>query len=306
MKNLLQSFRPTSLQLIILYSVEFITFRHLSYFCREAIITLESLGVEPTGDLEMVEAIRQEVRRLCRKDAIVAHILEEDQAAEYTSDYKRMFTTETEQGPPSRVASRATKAGSRAVSRATSESSRGWDPILAGYHARERMSRAPTPGDLVMRRSYLPMDLNSTSSEGSGDMNMEKWEDLSEHSEDEEEPGSEVDHDEARVENTDQIQEDFQIEKRSDSAGENTTLAGLNSPSKVELSEDRGLASTLTSDQPEETGDQDPDTFFEFESNKDEPELLQLADEISEFNATSPTASGYEQSEGNDLGSSVA
>ncbi|KAL9983640.1 hypothetical protein ACROYT_G005843 [Oculina patagonica] len=273
---------------------------------REAIITLESLGVEPTGDLEMVEAIRQEVRRLCRKDAIVSHILEEDQAAEYTSDYKRMFTTETEQGPPSRVASRATKAGSRAVSRATSESSRGWDPILAGYHARERMSRAPTPGDLVMRRSYLPMDLNSTSSEGSGDMNMEKWDDLSEHSEDEEEPGSEVDHNEAQEENIDQIQEVVQIEKRSESAEGNTSLAGLNSPSKVEFSEDRGVASTLTSDQPEETGDQDPETFFEFESNKDEPELLQLADGISEFNVTSPTASGYEQSEGNDLGSSVA
>lgn len=257
----------------------------------------------------MVEAIRQEVRRLCRKDAIVAHILEEDQAAEYTSDYKRMFTTETEQRPPSRAASRATKAGSRAVSRATSESSRGWDPILAGYHARERMSRAPTPGDLVMRRSYLPMDLNSTSSENSGDMNMEKWEDFSEHSEDEEESGSEADHDEARDENTDQRQgEDFQIEKRSESTEGNTTSAGLTSPSKVEHSDNRGVVSTLTSDQPEDTGDQDPDTFFEFESNKDEPELLQLADEISERIAVSPTASGYEQSERNagDLGSSAA
>ena len=257
----------------------------------------------------MVDAIRQEVRRLCRRDVIVAHILQEDQAAQYTSDYKRLFTTETEQGPPSRVASRATKAGSRAVSRATSESSRGWDPILAGYHARERMSRAPTPGDLVMRRSYLPMDLNSTSSENSGDMNMDKWDDLSEHSEDEEEPGDEIDHDGAREENTDlRHEEDLKIEKRSESTEGGTASAGLSSPSKVELSEDGLVVSTLTSDQPEENGDQDPETFFEFESNKDEPELLQLADEISEHNVASPTATGFEQSESNagDLESGVA
>lgn len=248
----------------------------------------------------MVEAIRQEVRRLCRRDAIVAHILQEDQAAEYTSDYKRLFTTETEQGPPSRVASQATKAGSRAVSRATSDSSRGWDPILAGYHARERMSRAPTPGDLVMRRSYLPMDLNSTSSENSGDMNMDKWDDLSEHSEDEEEPGDEIDHDGVREENTVQRQEeDLKIDKRSESTEGGTASAGLTSPSKVELSEDRLVGSTLTSDQPEENGDQDPETFFEFEFNKDEPELLQLADEVNEHNVTSPGASGYEQFESN-------
>lgn len=278
-------------------------------FLREAIITLESLGVEPTGDLEMVEAIRQEVRRLCRKDAIVAHILQEDQAAEYTSDYKRLFTTETQQGPPLRVASRATKAGSRAVSRTTSESSRGWDPILAGYHARERMSRAPTPGDLVMRRSYLPMDLNSTSSENSGEMNMDKWDDLSEHSDDEEKPEDEIDHDGAREENTDQRnEEDLKIDKRSESTEGGPVSAGLPSPSKVELSEDRLVVSTLTSDQPEENADQDPETLFEFESNKDEPELLRLTDETSEHYVTSPTASGYEHFESNagDLESGVA
>ena len=247
----------------------------------------------------MVEAIRQEVRRLCRKDAIVAHILQEDQAAEYTSDYKRLFTTETEQAPPSRVGSRATKAGSRALSRATSESSRGWDPILAGYHARERMSRAPSPGDLVMRRSYLPMDLNSTSSENSGDMNMDKWDDLSEHSDDEEETEDEIDHDEAQEEDLDQRNEDLKIDMRSESIKGATTSAGLPSPSKVDLSEDRPVISALTSDQPEENADQDPETLFEFESNKDEPELLQIADEISEHNDTSPTALRYEHFESN-------
>ena len=279
-------------------------------FFREVIIALESLGVEPTGDVEMVEAIRQEVRRLCRKDAIVAHILQEDQSAKYSRDYKRLITTETEQRPSSRAASRTTKAGSRVVSSAASGSSRGWDPILAGYHARERMSRAPTPGDLVMRRSYLPMDLNSASSENSEDLNMDQWDNLSEHSEDEKESGNEIDYNEAREENTAQRHEEgLEIEKRSESNEEVTASAGLTSPSKVELSEDRLVVGTLTSNQPEEKAGQDPETLFEFESNKDEsePELLLLVDEVSEHNVTWPTASGIEQSQSNagDLESGV-
>ena len=255
---------------------------------REAIITLESLGVEPTGDLEMVEAIRKEVRRLCRKDAIVAHILHEDHSAEYTSDYKRLFTTDNVEGLPTRVASRATKQGSRAVSRATSDSSRGWDPILAGYQARERMSRAPTPGDLVMRRSFLPLDLNSTSSENSVDMNLETWDELSESSLDEGESGSETDQDEVREEDTDiKNERDFQIEKGIQSVDGGATIASVTSPSKVEFSDDRGVESALPSALQDGNGDQDGDTFFELESNKDDPELLNLADEISEHNVTS-------------------
>ena len=255
---------------------------------REAIITLESLGVEPTGDLEMVEAIRKEVRRLCRKDAIVAHILHEDHSAEYTSDYKRLFTTDNVEGLPTRVASRTTKQGSRAVSRATSDSSRGWDPILAGYQARERMSRAPTPGDLVMRRSFLPLDLNSTSSENSVDMNLETWDELSESSVDEGESESETDQDEVPEEDTDiKNERDFQIEKGIQSVDGGATIASVTSPSKVEFSDDRGVESALPSALQDGNGDQDGDTFFELESNKDDPELLNLADEISEHNVTS-------------------
>lgn len=240
-------------------------------------MTLESLGVEPTGDLEMVEAIRQEVRRLCKRDAIVAHILQEDQAAEYTSDYKRLFTTDAEQVPTSRIASQATKMGSRVVSRATSESSRGWDPILAGYHARERMSRAPTPGDLVMRRSLLPMDLNSTSSENSDGANMDKWDDLSEHSEDEEESGSELD---------DHGLE--QMGEKHDSSVTDGTSNRSTSPTKVEFSEDHGVPLKLPTEEGEGNSDQDSNSGFELESNNDDAELLKLADEISERNISSP------------------
>lgn len=277
-------------------------------------MTLESLGVEPTGDLEMVEAIRQEVRRLCQRDAIVSHILLEDQAVEYKSDYKRHFTTETEQAAPaaSRAASRATKVGSRAVSRATSDSSRGWDPILAGYHARERMSRAPTPGDLVMRRSFLPMDLNSTSSENSEGVNMEKWDEFSEDSENEEGSGNELDHDEARGEMENERGEadlPKNVEEKSDSAARVATSQGSTSRSRVEFSEDQGVVSTLPSYQAEENGDQDSnsETLFELESNKDDPELLELADGISERNITSPGPSDIVQLNANagDLGSSI-
>jgi len=152
------------------------------------------------------------------------------------------------------------------------------------------------------------MDLNSTSSENSGDMNMDKWDDLSEHSDEEEGPEDEIDHDGAREENTDQRHEDLKIDKRSESTEGGSASAGLTSPSKVELSEDRPVVSTLNTDQPGENAEQDPETLFEFESNKDEPELLQLADEISEQNVTSPIASGYEHFESNagDLESGVA
>ena len=246
-------------------------------------MTLESLGVEPTGDLEMVEAIRQEVRRLCQRDSIVAHILQEDETAEYASDYKRLFTTETEQGPLLRVGSQATKISSRVVSCATSESSRGWDPILAGFHARERMSRAPTPRDLVMRRSYLPMDLNSTSSENSESGNMDKWDDLSEHSESEAGSGNEPDNDEAHKEIENQGGQGNVKKNERNVPGE--TSQRSTSSSKVEISEDqRGVVSN----QAEENGGQGSDTLFELESNKDDPELI---------NITSPGPSDYDQSD---------
>lgn len=78
------------------------------------------------------------------------------------------------------------------------------------------------------------------------------------------------------------------------------------SRSKVEFSEDQGVVSVLPSNQAEENGDQESDTF-ELESNKDDAELLKLVDEISERNISSPGTSDYEQSNANegDLGSSV-
>ncbi|XP_032221893.2 HEAT repeat-containing protein 4 isoform X1 [Nematostella vectensis] len=164
---------------------------------REAIFTLQTLGVEPTGDLEMIEAIRTEVHRLCTRDLVVAHILEEDNAHAYTSDYKRLFTTsETEPTPerpppPSRELTMASRA-SRASRAASQASQRGWDPILAGYQAREIMSREPTPGGLHMEHSYLPMDLNSASSENSSVVELDDEDEFSDEPEEGEEEEEEL------------------------------------------------------------------------------------------------------------------
>ena len=163
-----------------------------------------------------------------------------------------------------------------------------------------------------MRRSFLPMDLNSTSSENSEGVNMEKWDEFSEHSEDEEGSGNELDHDEARGEmENERGKADLPklVEEKSDSAARGTTSQGSTSRSRVEFSEDQGVVSTLPSYQAEENGDQDSnsETMFELESNKDDPELLELADEISERNIASPGPSDIEQLNANagDLGSSI-
>lgn len=129
----------------------------------------------------MIEAIRKEVRRLCNRNAIVSHILAEDQAAEYKDDYKRLLTTQ-EAERESTVATKLSFRRERTISRGSESSQRGWDPILAGYQAREIMSRAPTPGELHMERSLLPMDLNSASSENSSVHETDDWSEGEGHS----------------------------------------------------------------------------------------------------------------------------
>jgi len=234
---------------------------------REAIMTLESLGVEPTGDKEMIEAIRQEVKRLCKRDVIVAHILEADQEAEYKSDYKRLLMPETEEHPSLCVASRTTKLSSRAVSRATSDSSRGFDPILAGYHAQERMSRAPTPGELVMKRSLLPLDLNSTSSENSERMSVEKWDDLSNDSDIDEGSGNELGPNGVLTE-AEKLEENGDLDKKRQSASSEISAPQLR---KNDISEDQKV--TLPSGDAGEKNCQNSQISSELEFDKDYTEL---------------------------------
>ena len=51
---------------------------HPVFFFSEAMCSLQQLGVEPTGDIEMLQAIRREVQARCTRDVIVAHILDKD------------------------------------------------------------------------------------------------------------------------------------------------------------------------------------------------------------------------------------
>lgn len=252
-------------------------------------MTLESLGVEPTGDKEMIEAIRQEVKRLCKRDVIVAHILEADQAAEYKSDYKRLLIPETEEQSSLRVASRTTKLSSRAVSRATSESSRGFDPIVAGYHARERMSRAPTPGELIMKRSLLPLDLNSTSSENSDRVSLEKWDDLSDESDIDEGSGNELGPNGVLTE-AEKLEEDNDLDKKRESA---SCVISASQPRENDLSE--GQKVTLPSADAGENDCQNSQISSEVELDKDYTELPKPNDEMSERTISLPGFSDTEQ-----------
>lgn len=127
----------------------------------EAERALKHLDVELTGDLEMLNTIQSEVKRLCRKENVVSCILQRDRQEEYKKDLERMIapdaiTTRREETPQSD--------SERAVS---GSSKRGWNPILAGFRARSALSEPSTPGLLMMERSRLPVDLNSATSEGS-------------------------------------------------------------------------------------------------------------------------------------------
>ncbi|XP_031556052.1 HEAT repeat-containing protein 4-like [Actinia tenebrosa] len=266
---------------------------------REAIFTLKCLGVEPTGDLEMLEAIGKEVRRLCTRDVIVSHIIDEDKAQSYSKDYKRLFTTaesDTEGSATTPLESTKMSREKSMASRATSQlSERGWDPILGGFQARERMSRAPTPGTLHMDHSYLPMDLNSASSENSSVIALDDV------------AFSDVDDDDKeKVAGNTKEGED----KKSDSAVSNdqnfkastSQTKTINSPEQNKnLSQIRNNSGEVAT-QKETTGDSNAqpavmdkesmsaaasaedaqDLCSDVDSNKEDPELLGLEDDFSE------------------------
>ena len=238
----------------------------------------------------MIEAIRREVQRLCTRDAVVSHILEEDNVEAYNKDYKRLFTTSDKEKPPtpvkpeSRGVSRERVVTSRATvrsraSRAASQASqRGWDPILGGYQARERMSRAPTPGDLHMEHSYLPMDLNSASSENSSVIGLDDGN--IEYSDDD---TNGYDVDESKCESngdyvTQYANEDtatgthIRPESRSQAKSENRIEATI-----FEANNEISGSESVISEHAQEG-----DLCSDVDSSKEDPELLELADETSE------------------------
>ena len=123
---------------------------------------MQTLNIEVTGDVEMVNTIRTEVQRLCNKNNVVSAILCQDEEQDYDRDYQRMIAIG--ESAPSGRRSTHTSLTSRSQK---SGASLGWDPILAGYRARSVLSEPGTPVTLQMERSRLPMDLDSTTTEGS-------------------------------------------------------------------------------------------------------------------------------------------
>ena len=56
--------------------------------------TLTSFGLQPTGDLTMIEAIQTEVKRLCNRDNVISSILMQDEDEEYESNYRKFLSIE--------------------------------------------------------------------------------------------------------------------------------------------------------------------------------------------------------------------
>lgn len=51
---------------------------YVSLFYRDVAVTLNEFGLEPTGDLTMIKAIQNEVKRLCNRDDIANAIVNQD------------------------------------------------------------------------------------------------------------------------------------------------------------------------------------------------------------------------------------
>ncbi|XP_028390867.1 HEAT repeat-containing protein 4-like [Dendronephthya gigantea] len=125
----------------------------------EAERALKSLEVEFTGDLEMLNAIQSEVKRLCKKDNVISCILQRDKQEDYNRDFERLIAADVKTPLSCKESAHASE---RSV-----KSSEGWNPILAGFRARSALSEPSPPMVMRMERSRLPVDLNSATSEGS-------------------------------------------------------------------------------------------------------------------------------------------
>ena len=110
----------------------------------------------------MLNTIQSEVKRLCKKENVVASILKRDEQEDYNRDFERMIATNDD----TQDRCKQTSQTERSV-KSSESSKRSWNPILAGFRARSALSEPSTPIVMKMERSRLPMDLNSATSEGS-------------------------------------------------------------------------------------------------------------------------------------------
>ncbi|XP_077992440.1 HEAT repeat-containing protein 4-like isoform X2 [Glandiceps talaboti] len=83
----------------------------------EVAIALQSLGVSPTGDMDMVQAIKSEVRRLNTRYNIASKITENEKIAKREELHERFFNVPRELGSPTVFETDKSIAGSRASTR---------------------------------------------------------------------------------------------------------------------------------------------------------------------------------------------
>ncbi|CAH1785083.1 unnamed protein product [Owenia fusiformis] len=93
---------------------------------REIEFALEALGISPTQDMDMVAQVKSEVRKLCTRDNICAHIIEHEENVEQKENIQRMIAKKkpepkVEITEKPRTASRAPTATRRLMSPIMSE-----------------------------------------------------------------------------------------------------------------------------------------------------------------------------------------
>ena len=79
--------------------------KNRQYHCltnRQLAIALQSMGVSPTGDMEMVQQIKDEVRRLCTRYNIAAKIAQNELEEDLDVQRERYFS-ESPRTPESKV-----------------------------------------------------------------------------------------------------------------------------------------------------------------------------------------------------------
>ncbi|XP_070540803.1 HEAT repeat-containing protein 4-like isoform X2 [Ptychodera flava] len=83
----------------------------------EVAIALQSLGVSPSGDMDMVQAIKSEVRRLNTRLNVASKITQNEKRAKREELHERFFSVPREPGTPPTLDTEKSIAGSRASTR---------------------------------------------------------------------------------------------------------------------------------------------------------------------------------------------
>jgi len=128
---------------------------------REVALTLSQFGHEPTGDLSMVKAVQDEVKKLFNRKDITGAILDQDAQDQFEEKKQKflMFDEEQESSKGSSVSKK------KPIHQMTSGRMQPtFDPILEGYKIQSQ-SKLSLPSFPVLPASVIDFDLKSFSGE---------------------------------------------------------------------------------------------------------------------------------------------